>query len=325
MKRIQSIRAKLGGLALVLVFLFAALIHRPAEAAEFKKPVFAYGQSLTEEERAETRRLLDVAEDAVEIEVRIDELNGLLQNDYPFYQAYSSVYLEPVSTKQGVEVTIVTPSTITAITERQYENAAITAGAINMNIRVASVKAVDGSGALAGVYKAFSDQGQKLSEVNIRVAQKELEVTSAINEENRDKDGYSDDLLNAAIAEIKGEIQKLKGESGNRTEINITNIVNTVINNYNLQNILSEENKQQIEGLMADFSKIEFTEEQKNAIADFGQSILDKGGQILDSVKSGWEGIDPEVKSGISGFLQGLLDFLANIFRSIVDGIKGLF
>ncbi len=323
MKRIKT--------KIITVFLAAVLMLIPlgtnqVKAAKVAKPVFAYGESLTDEEIEETRRLLGAGDDATEIEVMINELNGLLHNDYPYYQVYSSVYIAPNNDAEGINVEIKTPSTITTITETQYENAAITAGATNVDITVASVKAVDGSGALAGVYKAYQAEGNELPQVNVRVAQKELEVTSEINEENKDKEGYSDDLLNAAIAEIKAQIQKEKEEAGGNTNnININNIVNTIINNYNLQNILSQQNVQQIENLMNDFSSIEFTQEQKNAISEFGQNLVNKGGELLDQARASWDNIDEETKENVGNFFTNLWDAIVQFFNSIVDAVKGLF
>lgn len=316
---------------IITVFLAAVLMIIPlgtyqVQAAKVAKPVFAYGESLTDAEIEKTRRLLGVEEGATEIEVMINELNGLLHNDYPYYQVYSSVYIAPKADGEGINVEIKTPATITHITETQYENAAITAGATNVDISVASVKAVDGSGALAGVYKAYQEEGNELPQVNVQVAQKELEVTSEINEENKDKEGYSDDLLNAAIAEIKAQIQKEKEEAGgNTTNININNIVNTIINNYNLQNVLSQDNVQKIENLMNDFSTIEFTQDQKDAISQFGQNLVDKGGELLDQAKASWDNIDEETKENVGNFFSNLWDAIVQFFTSIVDAIKGLF
>lgn len=42
--------------------------------------------------------------------------------------------------KGGIKIEIVTKENITQITENQYENAAITAGVNNVNIKIASVK-----------------------------------------------------------------------------------------------------------------------------------------------------------------------------------------
>jgi len=303
---------------LIMAFALTPIAGVKVYASEIDKPVFAYGESLTDEEVKKTADLLDAGDDPREIEVKINEMNDILHNSYDYNQVYSSVYLEPSETTEGVSVEIMTPETITRITPAQYQNAAITAGAVNLNIRIASVKAVDGSGALAGVYKAFSDANAELPEENIVVAQKELEETSAINEESKGKDGYSDELLNAAIAEIKAQIQKEKdANNGNITNINITNIVNNVLNNYNLGGILTEENKQTLINVMNEFAKLEFTEEQKTAIKDFGETLIKNGGNLMDNVKSAWDGMDGEVKTGITGFFKSIMDAIANFFRSL--------
>lgn len=287
-------------------------------ADELNEPVFAYGESLTAQEKEKTAELLSVDQEAKEIIVRIDELNDILHNSYDYYQVYSSVFLKPGDTGEGVRVEIVTPNTITKITPAQYQNAAITAGAVNMTIRIASVKAVDGSGALAGVYKAFTDAGIELPEENIVVAQEELKETSDISEENEGKEGYSDELLNAAIAEIKAQIQKEKEEKGGDiNQVNITNIVNNVLNNYNLGDILSEENKDKLIELMKKFGELEFTDAQKEAIKEFGKNLIKNGGNLLDEVKSTWDNLDEDVKTGIGGFFRSILEAIGKFFKGL--------
>ncbi|NLB21081.1 MAG: DUF1002 domain-containing protein [Clostridium sp.] len=304
---------------MTLLFLSMSLTQLKVDASELDGPVYSYGESLTAQEKERTADLLGVKKDSKEIEVRINEMNTILHNSYNYNQVYSSVYMESKDTNEGVSVEIITPNTITRITPAQYQNAAITAGAVNLSIKIASVKAVDGSGALAGVYKAFSDANMELPQENIEVAQEELEETSQISEDNEGKEGYSDELLNAAIADIKDQIQKEKDENdGTITQVNITNIVNNVLNNYNLNDILSEENKERLISLMQKFSELEFTAAQKEAIKEFGQGLIDKGGDLMDSVKSTWENLDDDVKTGITGFFQ-------NIFDAIKDFFSGLF
>lgn len=310
----------IAAVAMIMVLSTVFIGGRKVLAADIKQPAFAFGESLTQAEYEKTKELLGVGSDSREIEVMINELNDILHNSYSYHQVYSSVYLEPSDTAEGVSVEIVTPETITKITPAQYQNAAITAGAVNLDIKIASVKAVDGSGALAGVYKAFSDADAELPEENIVVAQEELEETSDISEENEGKEGYSDELLNAAIAEIKAQIQKEKDENnGEITVVTITNIVNTVINNYNLDGVITEENKQRLISLMEKFSKLEFTDEQKTAIKDFGENLIEGGGKLMDDVKSTWDGLDEDVKTGISGFFRNFMDALADFFRGLFN------
>lgn len=319
----RNLKFKISYIAAVAMVMILSTVYiggRKVLATDIKQPAFAFGESLTQAEYEKTKELLGVGSDSREIEVMINELNDILHNSYSYHQVYSSVYLEPSDTAEGVSVEIVTPETITKITPAQYQNAAITAGAVNLDIKIASVKAVDGSGALAGVYKAFSDADAELPEENIVVAQEELEETSDISEENEGKEGYSDELLNAAIAEIKAQIQKEKDENnGEITVVTITNIVNTVINNYNLDGVITEENKQRLISLMEKFSKLEFTDEQKTAIKDFGENLIEGGGKLMDDVKSTWDGLDEDVKTGISGFFRNFMDALADFFRGLFN------
>lgn len=305
---------------LLLLLVSLPLSALQVEAKELTNPAFSYGESLTAEEKERTEALLGVSSVADQHLVAISELNGLLRNNVNYDQVYSSVYIMPGADGQGVKVDIVTPATITRITEAQYQNAAITAGAVNVTLRIASVKAVDGSGALAGVYKAFQEAGFTLSEDNVAVAQEELQETSDIHEEHDGKEGYSDDLLNAAIADMKAQIQQYKEDHGGViTDTVIINIVNNVINNYNLQDILSEENIERLVNLMKKFSELEFTDAQKEAIKEFGQNLIKEGGNLLDNVKSTWEDLDENVKTGITGFFRSLFEAIGKFFKGLFN------
>lgn len=318
MKHTSSFYQKVFAGALALCVGFVAL-SGSVSADNLKQPVYSYGQSLTKEQKEETAHLLKVSDKALEMQVNIKEMNALLHDHYQYYQVYSSVYLEPAKDKSGVNVDIVTPDTITAITPTEYANAAITAGATNMNIRVASVKAVDGSGALAGVYKAFSGTTGNLPEENIKVAQEELVITSKINEQNKGKDGFSDELFNAALAEIKAQIAKTKQDNGGSISVgNITTIVNSVVNNYNLDGVLTKDNLQSLQGLMEKFSKIELSEEQKANLQKLGERLLKEGDTLMKKVQNGWANLSPSTKSELGGFF-------GNLFQGIVDFFQGLF
>ncbi|WP_198433889.1 DUF1002 domain-containing protein [Aerococcus urinae] len=303
----------------VLACLMAITLFIPQTSAQaaIKGSIFTYGESLNQGQFQETQKLLGVDANARAVQVNINELNGLLHDNYPYYQVYSSAYIAPAK-HSGVNVEIVTPKTITAITPLQYENAALTAGATNVDIKVASAVQVDGSGALAGVYKAFQDSGQALDGKAVSVAQEELQTASTITKENQNKENYSDETLNAAIADMKNQIQQAKEQNGGSIDGNtIQVIVNNVINNYNLNGVLSEENSQQLRDLMTKFSQIELTEEQKNALSNFGQTLKEKSGQLVDSAKSAWDNMDETDKNGITDFFHSLWQSLLGIWDSI--------
>ena len=70
---------------------------------------------------------------------------------------------------------------------------------------------------------------------------------------------------------------------------------------------------------MDKFSKLEFTEEQKIAIKDFGENLIEEGGNLMDNVKSTWEGLDDETKTGITGFFKSIMDAIADFFRGLFN------
>jgi len=283
-------------------------------------PMFTYGETLTDSQFEETKELLGVEDGTEEIEVQVSELNDLLQDSYPYSQVYSSAYITAADNDGGVTVEIATPDTITSITQVQYENAAITAGAVDVNIKVASAVEVDGSGALAGVYKAFESAGQTLDADAREVAQDELAVTSTITEENQDTAGYSDDDLNAAIADIKSEVASLKEENGGNISVDeITVIVNNVINNYNLDDVISQENIQAIIDQMQNFSALELTDEQKAQLSNLASSLSDAASSaasnVADTASSAIANTDTEqLKEDSLSIWDRILSILDNIF-----------
>lgn len=310
-KKFKSLVAS--GLALSALVGFVPNVQADKVAIE---PKFTYGESLNQSQYQETRNELGVANGTEEIPVYVNELNDLLNDNYPYQQVYSSAYITPAQNNGDISVEILTPETITSITENQYENAALTAGAVDVDIKVASAVPVDGSGALAGVYKAFAENGDALNDQAVSVAQDELAVTSQITQENADKEGYSDELLNAAVAEIKTAIQEKKEENGGSISVDdVQIIVNNVVNNYNLEGVISQENINALVQQMTKFSELELSQEQKDQIAAFGKKLQDAGGNLLDKAQTAWDNADQEqVKEEATSLWQQILDFINSIF-----------
>ncbi len=305
---------------MTLVSLFLLLLA--PELVEADKiaidPIFTYGGSLDSQQLEITRQSLGVDAEVKEIPVEANELNGLLHDTYPYRQVYSSIYITPADNNGEVTVEIITPYTITDITPIQYQNAAITAGAVDVNIKVASAVKVDGSGALAGVYKAFESQGKALDGQAVRVAQDELALTSKFTEEHDGDSAYSDELMNAALADIKQEIQKSKENNGGSiNQEGVQTIINQVINNYNLSAVLTDNNRSQLEGLMNQFAQLNLSQDQRNQLLKFGQKLQDQGGDLLSKAKTSWDGLDENTKEGITGFLENLWQALVDFFSSL--------
>lgn len=106
------------------------------------KPTFVYGKGLSDSEIENTKKLLSIKNDENINSTYVDgkdELRYLVNGVGDDSQMISSALVQKTD-KGGIKIEIVTKENITQITENQYENAAITAGVNNVNIKIASVK-----------------------------------------------------------------------------------------------------------------------------------------------------------------------------------------
>src|SRR5699024_4696988 len=117
------------------------------------KPTFVYGGGLSEAEIQQTADLL-----------KIENMNNVASTlatgeDLQKYLEYGSrnsvsmisSVLVQIDNNSCVYVNIITPEYISVITEQQYINAANTEGVQDVNIQVASIRAMPGVSALSGV------------------------------------------------------------------------------------------------------------------------------------------------------------------------------
>ncbi|XJS11397.1 DUF1002 domain-containing protein [Aerococcaceae bacterium WGS1372] len=172
---------------------------------------------------------------------------------------YSSALIQPMNAGYGVQVQIVTPQNITSVSATTYQNAAITAGATNAQIKIATVSPVTGEGALAGVYALLEQQGVAVNPQDVQVAQNEITLISEITQNQTVE--ISDQQINQMISEIKQEVinnninaENSNVEVDNSKETNITNIVNNVTNNYG---ITDEALQQELENFAEEFANTE--------------------------------------------------------------------
>ena len=223
-----------------------------------------------------------------------DMINRYLQDgSNASTQVLSSAYIQQMPEGYGVQVQIVTPQNITVVRPLTYQNAAITAGARNVNIRIATVAPVTGEGALTGVYALLEQQGQAVNTHDVQVAQSEINLVNQIEQEET----VSNEVANNAVADIKTQIVQATQEqqmSGNQinaegdvtlTQEQITNIVNNIINEYQITNQVVIE---QLNVYAQDFSK---TEAAQNA---------DTIQQLEMSMTEDWKDILPNLNEGLT-------------------------
>lgn len=152
---------------------------------------------------------------------------------------WSSALIVKTDSEPGIRVKILPyngQTTITTITTDQYKNAALTAGIENADIYITSPVAIDGSGALAGIYAAYADKGKKLNQDQINAAQDEINTLSSINQNNRNKSNFSDAKLNRAIVGAKKDMAQ---KGGTLSDDQIRDIINNQIKINHLGNTIN--------------------------------------------------------------------------------------
>src|SRR5699024_4636296 len=156
-------------------------------------------------QKQEVRDLLEVtaADDVDEYLV-----TGQDYADYIDGRATANMYSSAMITRKeegyGIIIKIVTPDHITKVTEDMYANALLTAGIENAMVEVVSPIQVTGESALAGIYKAYDEDGERLDKDRMVVANEELEIAT----EFADKEGLDSEKISELLAEIKKAISE---------------------------------------------------------------------------------------------------------------------
>lgn len=288
-----------------------------AYAAEDTTPVITLGNSLSEGQKKGTLEILKGALSdsssyntlTVTGDDLVTYLNPAGNNFTSSSGVWSSAAIEKTSSGSGINVRILSyngENNITSITSDQYRNAAVTAGISDANIYVTSATPIDGSGALAGIYKAYAKSGDKLNQKQITAAQDELNTLSGINGENKDKDGYSDAQLNNAVAGAK----KVMADQGSGlTKDEITKIVDDELTKNGLGNALTDTQKQQIINLLVEIA---------NSGALNSPTFKKQAGQAMHAIQENAKGVFDKLNTEENrNALQKLWDAVVEFFTSI--------
>ncbi|GGI33272.1 DUF1002 domain-containing protein [Staphylococcus chromogenes] len=286
-----------------------------AEAANEYKPkedIFIQGADLNQKQLDETKDLLGVDNDVTTYKVDYNDVIRYTGTEYDFI--HSSAYIQPKTFGRGVDVEIETPENITRITREQYMNAAITAGIQDATIKIAAIDPVTGEGALTGIYKAYEAQGNTLNQKDIQHAHQEMNDLANISEANAQKEGYSDEALNQAIADMKSQIAEAKQNNQQINQTTVTNIVNQTIHENHLNKILSDNDIAIIQNLMMNVAQSDVINQdpkayQKQANA-LKKDIQKQASDKLDELKK----LNTEESRN---FLQKIWDAIVEIFTSL--------
>lgn len=307
-----------------------ALADEKAKGEGWDIPSVALGNGLTEQQKLDTLKELKVKDSEKYNEFIVDG-NDLVKyvTDVPEFtpesKAYSSAYIVRTKEGSGVNVTIETPDNITSRTESSYRNAAITSGVYDADIRIASVKTMDGSGALAGIYKIYdevepakSEEEQADRDAKREVAQEEMAVTSEITNENADNKNYSDENLAVAMADIKLELQKINEKLDKMNEANakekIADVVTKELKNQGLEDIVTPEQQEKIVNLMYKFQNSPSIDDKEmtEQLNSLKNDIMENGKEFLSNAKD--KLTSEETKNGLAKIWIAVTDFFINLF-----------
>ncbi|NVO88246.1 DUF1002 domain-containing protein [Lactobacillus rhamnosus] len=295
------------------------------------QPVATLGSSLTTDQKNGTLSTLQNAagvSNATQLTVNGATLVKYLNPSGSSFTESSGVWSSALVQKTnngGINVTIVPyngTNNITTITADQYRNAALTAGVSNANLYITSAVKIDGSGALAGVYAAFAQNGENLNNQQINAAQQEVNTLSSITQANKGKDGYTDKQLNNAVAGAKQQMAS-QSNNGQQTlsQSQIGNIVDSQLKQNNLTTIINNNQRQLIINLLVNVQK---AGSLKNT--DFKA----QAGKLADSIQNSAKGLFDKLNSSLNtqenrNFLQKIWDGIVSFFSGIVQWVRSMF
>ena len=259
------------------------------------KPTVVYGGGLNDQQIKETSKLLGIKDENTVTTTKAtgeDLVKYLGAGEANTSVMISSVMVQKRNKGEGVKVHIATPKNITLVTSEQYANAAITAGVADAEIEVAAVSKVTGESALTGVYKAFEANGVVLDEKRTAVAQKELELTNQIAQEQAKEKGFDAAKLDQAMIDIKKALAEIKEKQGQvATKEDVERIVNEALKKYGLDAVISPTQVNNIIQFALSYQQTSAIDskqvlEQLNSLSN---TVKGKIGQLVDQAnREGW-------------------------------------
>lgn len=213
---------------------------------------------------------------------------------------------------KGITVKIVTPENITRVTETQYRNAAITAGATDLAIEVSAPVKVTGESALVGVSKALEANGQEVDAKRTEIANQEISTTAQIAEANKSTKGFDSQLLDNALIQIKTELAKEKQGKGQIADgKKVEQIVKKALKDNKLEGIISDEQVSQL---------VQFAKGYQQTSAVDSKEVLKQLGDLKDAIS---ESVGKFLKSAEEhGLWDKAVSWVSALWESIIGAFK---
>ncbi|MBN8193122.1 DUF1002 domain-containing protein [Bacillus sp. NTK074B] len=280
---------------------FAADNDKASINEKFGLPIVVYGETLTSGQKKEVQKQLGMDEgtEVEEFTATGEDLVKYIEGENRNARMFSSAMITRKDKGEGLKVNIVTPENITEVTNSMYSNALLTAGVENAVVDVASPVKVSGHSALVGIYKAYDVSGEKLDTVRMEVANEELSVATDLAKEA----GIDKEEVSKLLTEIKKEI----AEQDPATKEEVEKIVQDKLQTLNIE--LSPEDRQLLIDLFEKMRSLDINfDNVQQQLDDLTKDIQTT---IKDMVND--EGFGQKV----SDFFSGLLEAIANFFKSI--------
>lgn len=218
----------------------------------------------------------------------------------PSSQSISSCKVTLLPKGSGITVST---NNLTQVTGNMLASALETCGITNASIVADAPYAVTGQAALAGVIQSYQDMtGKKVSEQNKKVANEEIDTTTAlgnqIGTENAEK------IVNESKAQV------IKEAPNSKTQIN--NIVNNVANTYNIK--LTPQQEQEVSNLM----------QKVNGLHLNWNNVKNTMNEINNNIQAGKKDFDSAVAQlEKTGFFGKIEDFFGGLWRDICTFCEG--
>lgn len=242
-------------------------------------------------------------------------------------ELFSSLRVTKDKEGSGVDVRIdETNGKITNYTAEMYENALISTGINDVDVVVASSHTVTGDSAYGGITKVAELNDITIDENITQTVQEELKTVSSINKENQNKEGYSQEQFNKAIAESKMEIAEQNKDGKQLSEEEINTIVSNALETNGLKNIISDN---QI-NLIVNY----FVNAQKTGLfsGENAQKIIDGTKGLAEDITNseGFKKASEKAKElgnniGDTVTSEGFWDKIGQFFKSIFEAIGDFF
>ncbi|WP_164470845.1 DUF1002 domain-containing protein [Vaginisenegalia massiliensis] len=181
-------------------------ITKQVTIQEMKASKIALGSSLSENQVQQMRAILAGKQVSPQNTI---QLTGPILNKYLNIGSdgtgiFSSASIIEQVPGSGIQVQIMTPSMILNVTSTTYQNAAITSGAKDKLIRIATPIPVTGEAALAGVYAMLDQGGSSVKPHDYLVSQKEIIIINDM----RNYFDINNSQTNVWIANLKLDINQ---------------------------------------------------------------------------------------------------------------------